>query len=79
MQATAQTQGRPAGNETPEVPSALRLVADLPQLSMLHRGPFEVRCECQTCGAHAYARPGGAGLCGNCHGTELVPLRSLTT
>jgi hypothetical protein len=37
-----------------------------------------VRCECLRCGAHTYAIAidGGRlkGHCGNCGGTELVPL-----
>ena len=77
MEATAQTVGRPAGEDPIQSLPALRLVPDVPQLSLLHRTPFDVRCECQSCGAHAFARPSGAGLCGNCHGTDLVPVRSL--
>jgi hypothetical protein len=38
--------------------------------------PGEVRCECQACSAHAFARPGveGSGRCGNCGSEDLQPL-----
>jgi hypothetical protein len=37
---------------------------------------LRVRCECQVCGAHAYAVAGLRlyGSCGNCGSVELVPL-----
>ncbi len=37
---------------------------------------LRVRCECQACGAHAYAVAGLRlyGSCGNCGSVELVPL-----
>ena len=44
--------------------------------SRLRHSPSEVRCECQVCGAHAYAMPGVqlAKRCGNCGSFDLIPL-----
>jgi len=48
------------------------LVSDLPTAAALLEAE---RCQCKSCGAHAYVMC-GKGRCGNCGGGELTPVRS---
>ena len=47
--------------------------------SRLKKRAGEARCECATCGAHAFAPPGAedSARCGNCGSNELRPLASV--